>query len=606
MSSSSGRASPPSCDFEDFFENGAVGLHIVGADGIVLRANKAELNLLGYEEEEYVGRHITEFHVDQPVIDDILCRLSRGEKIERYPARLRAKDGSFKHVQITSSAKITDQGFLHTRCFTVDVTDAMRAEERTRDWHRQLLDALPAAVYTTDKAGTITYYNQAAADLAGRRPVVGLDQWCVSWRLYRSDGTPLPHEECPMAIALKEQRPIRGAEAILARPDGTRATFVPHPTPLRDPDTNEMVGAVNMLIDISERKRAEETERLLAKELNHRIKNTLSNVQAMARYTLRHSKSSAHFVESFSARLQSLARVHGLLTENSWSGAELSHLAREQLFSSGSGENRIRLAGPAVKLEADMALHFALILHELATNSHKYGALSIPNGRVTLSWEIKDWTLSLKWSEKSDRVVVAPIRRGFGTTLIEESLKPHGGSSHLSYETDGLTWSLSVPLPDTRRVEPQEANPTFDVRSSESTSFTNSGSASGKRVLVVEDEPLIALDQVANLEDIGAHVVGPCGTIAEALNAIRTTSIDVGLLDANLGGKAVNEIAAELTQQNIPFAFVTGYGRESLPRSFQTAPLLRKPCTREALQAMVEQLTTPDRAVISIRDRTHA
>src|SRR3982074_2628722 len=80
---------------------------------------------------------------------------------------------------------------------------------------RAVLDALPAAIYTTDAAGRITYFNQAAVDLAGRQPELGTDEWCVTWRLYRPDGTPLPHDQCPMAVALKENRPVRGAEAIL-------------------------------------------------------------------------------------------------------------------------------------------------------------------------------------------------------------------------------------------------------------------------------------------------------------------------------------------------------------------------------------------------------
>jgi PAS domain-containing protein len=99
---------------------------------------------------------------------------------------------------------------------------------------RDLLEALPAAVYTTDAAGRITYYNQAAVELWGRRPALGDDEWCGSWRLYWPDGTPMAHDECPMAVALREQRPVRGAEAVAERPDGTRVTS-PYPTLLRNP-----------------------------------------------------------------------------------------------------------------------------------------------------------------------------------------------------------------------------------------------------------------------------------------------------------------------------------------------------------------------------------
>jgi PAS domain S-box-containing protein len=108
-------------DLDDFFENSAVGLHIVSAKGIILRANKAELNMLGYTAEEYIGRHISEFHADLPVLSEILQRLSCGEGLDRYPARLRAKDGSMKHVLITSNGRFENGKFISTRCFTTDV-----------------------------------------------------------------------------------------------------------------------------------------------------------------------------------------------------------------------------------------------------------------------------------------------------------------------------------------------------------------------------------------------------------------------------------------------------------------------------------------------------
>ena len=128
---------------------------------------------------------------------------------------------------------------------------------------RELLDALPAAIYTTDAAGRITYYNAAAVQLAGRKPEIGSDEWCITWRLYRPDGTPLPHDECPMAVALKTGRPVRGVEAVAERPDGTLVPFMPYPTPLHDAAGN-LVGAVNMLVDLSERSHAEQVRQLLA------------------------------------------------------------------------------------------------------------------------------------------------------------------------------------------------------------------------------------------------------------------------------------------------------------------------------------------------------
>ena len=130
-------------------------------------------------------------------------------------------------------------------------------------YFREMIEGLPTAVYSTDADGRILFYNEAAAALWGRRPDLGEDWWCGSWRLYWPDGTPMSHDECPMAVTLRTGSPMRGVEAIAERPDGTRFPFIPYPTPLRDA-SGKLVGAVNMLVDITDRKRIEEDAQLLA------------------------------------------------------------------------------------------------------------------------------------------------------------------------------------------------------------------------------------------------------------------------------------------------------------------------------------------------------
>ena len=153
----------------------------------------------------------------------------------------------------------------------------------TRWYFRDLLEALPAAIYTTDADGRITFFNQAAAELSGRTPEIGSDQWCVTWRLYWPDGRPMAHDECPMARALKEDRPIRGEEAIAERPDGTRVPFMPYPTPLHDA-SGRLVGAVNMLIDLTASKDAEAVRARLNETLEERVEErTLELTEALAR-----------------------------------------------------------------------------------------------------------------------------------------------------------------------------------------------------------------------------------------------------------------------------------------------------------------------------------
>ena len=133
---------------------------------------------------------------------------------------------------------------------------AMKATQDGDDGLNEVLDRLPVAIYITDTRGTITHFNRACIELAGRTPVVRHDKWCVTWKLYTLDGTPLAHDQCPMAVAIRERRKVRGAEALAERPDGTRIQFVPYPTPLFD-DDGAFVGAVNLLVDVTQLRHAE-------------------------------------------------------------------------------------------------------------------------------------------------------------------------------------------------------------------------------------------------------------------------------------------------------------------------------------------------------------
>jgi PAS domain S-box-containing protein len=567
-------------DLEDFFENSAIALHIVSCQGIILRANRAELELLGYSAEEYIGRHIAEFHADAPVIGEILHRLSCGEKLDRYPARLRAKDGSIKHVLITSNSRMDDGSFVNTRCFTTDVTSLYEAEAARRESEerlaatyeaapvgisetddegrllrvndalckmldqtreqllgttffdytheadreedvrlyalqvrgeldrysirkrarkadgttlyldvqsstvrnpsgifrhgvrvvqdvthakmmedrirasethmRDLLEALPAAVYTTDAEGKITFYNKAAVEMAGRTPAIG-DKWCVTWRLYRSDGTPLHHDECPMAVAIKENRPVRGEEAIAERPDGSRIPFIPYPTPLHDAE-GKLIGAINMLVDITERKQADNRQRTLIDELNHRVKNTLATVQSLASQTARHAQDLPDFGRRFEARLLALARAHDLLTKRNWQSAPLGALAREVLAPlTGELGERVQIDGPPISLNPRAALSITMALNELATNAIKHGALASPAGRLALGWAKRDepdrTVLQVDWREQGGPVVLAPARRGFGTRLMQRCIEGDlAGEVDLSFEPTGVACRITFPL----------------------------------------------------------------------------------------------------------------------------------------------------------------
>jgi PAS domain S-box-containing protein len=566
-----------SADLEDFFENSVVGLHIVSGDGVILRANKAELSLLGYSAQEYIGRHITEFHVDAPVIGDILNRLCRNEKLENYPARLRAKDGAIKQVLITSNGRFEDDKLFNTRCFTIDVTNVHAAEtarresddrlsatyeaatvgiaevaadghllrvndalcnmlDRTReqllamtfmdythpdsvgedtalyarqiageldnyvlrkqafkpdgeivylDMHcssvrepsgdfrygvrvaqdvtaavrmenrireserhmRNLLEALPAAVYTTDAEGHITFFNRAAVELSGRTPHLG-DKWCVTWKLFNSDESPLPHDQCPMAVALRENRPIRGVEAIAERPDGSRVPFVPYPTPLHDAD-GTLVGAINMLVDITERKQAENRQKTLIDELNHRVKNTLATVQSLAAQTARNAEDAKDGYRRFEARLLALSRAHDLLTRRHWGNTPLDSLARDVLMPVlGQEPSRIVVEGDSIEIGTRVALNLTMTLNELAINALKYGAMSVETGTLSVIWKARPQSdgmlLELQWREQGGPPVSQPEREGLGSRLMKRCIERDlDGQFDLTFAPQGVHCQFS-------------------------------------------------------------------------------------------------------------------------------------------------------------------
>jgi PAS domain S-box-containing protein len=433
-------------ELEDFFENGVVAMHLVGGDGTILRANTAELELLGYEPQDYIGRNIRDIHDDADGIADMLARLGRGEKLDRYPARLKARDGTIKHVLVTSSANFRDGRFVNTRCITVDVTEEILAKQHiveSEERFRQLLEALPAAVYTTDSEGRITYYNKAAADMAGRTPELGSDQWCVTWRLFDADGSPLPHDQCPMAVTLRENRPVRNVEALAERPDGTRVPFLPYPTPLRDCN-GALVGAVNMLVDISERKKAEAHQALLFRELNHRVKNNMQMLQALLNASRREAADpqARLFLADAMRKVSSMAAAQQILYEegspadfNAGDFIKAVCTAARSTFPNHVGID-IDIDAREGLLPNDIAMPLALILNELLTNAVKHGINGSATGtiRVAFSPIAEGYQLVVEDDGPGFESMSASRRRSSGLGLVEGLARQIGGNFRVEHD----------------------------------------------------------------------------------------------------------------------------------------------------------------------------
>jgi PAS domain S-box-containing protein len=316
---------------------------------------------------------------------------------------------------------------------------------------RDLLDSLPAAVYTTDAQGKLTYYNHAAVDLWGYRPELGTQEWCGSWKLFWPDGAPLAHDACPMALALKERKPIRGLEAIAERPDGSRVPFAPYPTPLFDSE-GRLVGAVNMLVDITERKRAEAEQHMLVREVHHRVRNTLAIAQAIVGSTAKSSATVEHFKDALIGRIAALARTHLLMSDGA-RALPFDAMLHSELdpFDDDSGK-RVVMNGPAIEIQSRHAVPLGIALHELTTNSAKYGALSTLGGRVDANWRIvieaDQRRLEFEWIESGGPEVTKPEREGFGAQLLTSVLpRQINAETDVDWRPEGLRVRLRIPLP---------------------------------------------------------------------------------------------------------------------------------------------------------------
>jgi PAS domain S-box-containing protein len=441
----------------------------------------------------------------------------------------------------------------------------------------ELLKALPAAVYTTDAAGRITFYNDAAAALWGCRPELGRSEFCGSWRLYSPDGSALPHSECPMAIALRERRAIRGAEIIAEKPGGTRVPILAYPAPLFD-DSGELIGGVNTLVDITdrkeaeraalrlaaivessddaivskdlngiietwnsaaerlygysagevignpvtilmpperrdeeprilerirrgeridhyetvrqrkdgslvdisltvspvkdaagrvigaskiarditERKRAQEQQRLILREMNHRVKNLFALAGAVVTLSARSAATPKDLAEAVRDRLASLARAHDLtLPDLRGTSAPCSRAADlKSLVQTivapymAEGHASVALEGPSVPVSGKAVMAIALLLHETATNAAKYGALSSPKGHAEVRWTVKNGALLLRWRERGGPPITRePEHEGFGVLLARLTVTGQlGGKLSYDWEREGLTVNISAPL----------------------------------------------------------------------------------------------------------------------------------------------------------------
>jgi two-component sensor histidine kinase/DNA-binding response OmpR family regulator len=368
-------------------------------------------------------------------------------------------------------------------------------------------------------------------------------------------------------------------EARIIRPNGETRWCICAAALTADAE-GRIVRVSGVSIDISDRKEAEDRQALLAREVDHRARNTLAVVQAIVRLT--HASTTPAYVAAVEGRIRALAQTHNLLSKSYWQGADLGQLVAEELapYRTGSG-GKVRASGPAVFLPPDTAQTIALALHELATNAAKYGALSSRSGEVTVTWKLEPGNLALKWSEAGGPPVTAPLSQGFGTKIINGSIKRQiGGKVAFDWRPQGLVCQLSLPYgaKDRARIGPAGRDEGNLVQ-------LKYGAA--RRLLLVEDEVLVGMMMRDVLTDLGFFVAGPFCTVAEASSAASSAGFDCAILDVNLGGEPVYPVADLLRDRKVPFIFVTGYDDKGLDPHYANAPVLQKPIDQATLKNML-------------------
>ncbi len=400
-------------------------------NGIIQTWNAGAEHLFGYAAHEVVGKPITVVIPPDRLDEEpqILARLRAGERVDHFETIRRRKDGRLVDVSLTISPVRDFFGnIIGASKIARDITDRKEAEAKLRDSERHLKDllaAIPAAIYTTDAEGKITYFNEAAVELAGRRPTIGSDEWCVTWKLYRPDGSPLPHDQCPMAVALKEGRPVRNAEAIAERPDGTRIPFIPYPTPLRD-GKGRIVGAINMLVDISERRQAESQQRVLFNELNHRVKNNMQMLQSLLHMAVSRTASpeARRVLSDASNRIAAMAAaqqiLYGTIDAKRFKSTELVHAVSQAVQRVFPGAVDIVCNVSDEDISNELAMPLALILNELLTNALKHGGRASGQSTVWVEFRRRGDAFQLAVEDEGPGFVLDEVRvRSSGLQLVE-------------------------------------------------------------------------------------------------------------------------------------------------------------------------------------------
>ncbi|HEY8616018.1 PAS domain S-box protein [Phenylobacterium sp.] len=420
---------------------------VINKDGRYVYANRAALRVYGVpRSEDLIGRSPSEFHPpeDYTVVQGRVDRLKRGEDVGPAEIDLVRPDGSRLHVE-TKAGLVEWEGGPAVQVLVRDVTERRAAEAALRESeedYRHAAELNPQVAWTARPDGQLDRVAQRWMDWTGQ---TGLGSTYAEG--LHPDDVPRTFEVWGRSVATGEPYDIVHR---VRRRSGEFRWIRSRAFARRDAE-GRIVRWYGTTEDIHEQKTAEDHLKLMVLELNHRVKNNLATVQAIAMQTLRGAEN-AQVREAFLNRISALAAAHDILTREQWEGAGVGEIAHGVLDALTGAAGRVRAAGPRLALSPKAALALSMAFHELGTNALKYGALSRPEGAVDLTWTQVGGDLELTWTERGGPPVTAPTQRGFGSRLLERGLAAElRGQVRLRYDPEGLVCSIRAPL-----AEPDE------------------------------------------------------------------------------------------------------------------------------------------------------
>jgi PAS domain S-box-containing protein len=326
-----------------------------------------------------------------------------------------------------------------------------------REWLETTLASIADGVIVTDANGMVQMMNGVAEELTGRRreDATGLPIWEVFRTIDETTREPV---DSAGLVALRERSTVKNTVHLLVKPDAAEVPVEHSGAPIMGAG-KLVVGAVLIFRDVTERRRTEERQALLVRELNHRVRNVLMIVHSLVQASARHASGTeaGGMAEVLAERLRSLSRAHELLLDTQWSGANLRAMIERELEPfRGESSDAIAIEGPDVLLPPQSTSILAMALHELTTNAVKHGALLQPTGRLAVSWRVRGAKLTLKWVETGVKLPAGGKNKpGFGTQLIEQGIRRNlGGDTQVAFADDGLTVTIACALDRKPAAEP--------------------------------------------------------------------------------------------------------------------------------------------------------